>query len=100
MRNGNEKSDHVIGKGSPEADLTDDELRMRYRRALAEKRRFLGLRRTTDQILARIRYLNTLSVSMRTGRIMESDARKEIEESIVHLHELVDSLSQVAGQEE
>jgi hypothetical protein len=80
--------------------LTDEDLRARYRRALAEKRRFLGLRRTTDQILARIRYLNTLSVSMRTGRIDESDARKEIEASVAQLHELVDSLAQVAGVEE
>lgn len=80
--------------------LTDEELRMRYRRALAEKRRYLGLRRVTEQILARIKYLNTLSVSTRTGRIEESDARKEVEASIAQLHELVDSIAEVAGLEE
>ncbi len=80
--------------------LTDEELRSRYGRALAEKRRFLGLRRVTEQVLSRIRYLNTLSVSMRTGRIEEADGLKEIEASIQQLHELVDSLAQVAGIEE
>ena len=80
--------------------LTDDELRMRYRRALSEKRRYLGLRRATEQMLARIRYLNTLSVSMRTGRIEEAEAQREIEASIRQLHELVDSLAEVSGVEE
>jgi hypothetical protein len=80
--------------------LTDEELRMRYARALSEKRRFLGVRRVTDQILARIRYLNTLGLSMRTGKIEPSDAQKEIAASIAQLHELVDSLLEVAGTEE
>src|SRR6476660_3554031 len=35
MRNGNHESDHVIGQGSPEADLTDDELRTIVREALS-----------------------------------------------------------------
>jgi hypothetical protein len=80
--------------------LSDEELRSRYRRALSEKRRYLGLRRITEQMLARIRYLNTLSVSMRTGKIEESDGRREVEASIRQLHELVDSLARVAGVEE
>jgi hypothetical protein len=80
--------------------LSDEDLRARYRRALSEKRRYLGLRRVTEQMLARIRYLNTLSVSMRTGRIEESEAQKEIEGCIKQLHELVDSLAQVSGIEE
>jgi len=80
--------------------LSDEELRTRYRRALSEKRRYLGLRRVTEQMLARIRYLNTLSVSMRTGRIEEAEALKEIDASIRQLHELVDSLAKVSGVEE
>jgi len=35
MGNGNHESDHVIGKGSPEADLTDGELRAIVREALS-----------------------------------------------------------------
>ena len=35
MRNGNQESDHIIGKGSPEGDLTDDELRTIVREALS-----------------------------------------------------------------
>jgi hypothetical protein len=80
--------------------LTDDELRARYKRALAEKRRYLGLRRTTEQILTRIRYLNTLAVSIRGGKLEETDAQKEIAACIAQLHELVDSLASVAGIEE
>ena len=36
MRNGNHKSDHVVGTGSPESDLSDNELRSVVREALAE----------------------------------------------------------------
>jgi hypothetical protein len=37
---------------------------------------------------------------MRTGKIEESDGRREVEASIRQLHELVDSLARVAGVEE
>jgi hypothetical protein len=80
--------------------LTNEELRKRYSRAIAEKRRFLGLRRVTEQMLARIRYLNTLSLSIRGGKVEESDGQKEIDAVVAQLHEMVDSLSKVAGMEE
>ena len=36
MRNGNPKSHHVVGRGSADSDLTDDELRAIVREALAD----------------------------------------------------------------
>lgn len=80
--------------------LSDEDLRKRYLRALAEKRRYLGLRRTTEQILARIRYINTLAISIRSGRIEEADGMKEMQESTRQIHELVDTLARAAGIEE
>ena len=43
------------------------ELAARCRRALSNKRRFPMLRRLTEEILAKVRYLNQLSVSMRAA---------------------------------
>ncbi len=38
---------------------------LRYRRALSDKRRYLKLRRDTDEILTKIRYLNQIAMSVR-----------------------------------
>jgi hypothetical protein len=51
-------------------------------------------------MLARIRYLNTIAVSIRGGKLEPTDAQREIEACIAQLHELVDSLASVAGIEE
>ena len=45
--------------------FTPRELVLRYRRAVSEKRRFLKLRRETNEILAKIRYLNQIAISVR-----------------------------------
>ena len=54
--------------------LTRQELGLRHRRALAEKRRFVRLRRAADDILAKIRYLNQIAISMRDGLLDEDGA--------------------------
>ena len=79
--------------------LTPDELRTRFSRALAEKRRFLSLRSVTTEILAKIRYVNQLASSMRAGLLEPDGARSEIELTETQLHELVDMLKQHAGIE-
>ncbi len=76
------------------------ELVKRHRRALAEKRRFLGLRKHTDDILAKIRYLNQVAVSMRAGLLDVEGAAQEIDLTEKQLHALIDSLSEHAGKEE
>src|SRR5690606_7156411 len=80
--------------------LAPQELIKRHRRALAEKRRFLGLRKHTDEILAKIRYLNQVAVSMRAGLLDVEAAAEEIDLTEKQLHGLIDSLSEHAGKEE
>lgn len=77
--------------------LTPQELLQRYRRAQAEKRRFHELRRVTDEILAKIRYLNQVGISMRAGMLDVEGAAQELELTERQLHELVDRLRPVAG---
>jgi hypothetical protein len=79
--------------------LTERDLVKRYRRALAEKRRFKGLRRQTEEILARIRYLNQVAVSMRAGLLDVDGAAQEISLTEQQLHALVDKLGEHAGIE-
>ena len=72
----------------------------RHRRALAEKRRFLGLRKHTDEILAKIRYLNQVAVSMRAGLLDVEAAAEEIDLTEKQLHGLIDALAEHAGKED
>ncbi len=77
--------------------LTPEELGRRHRRALAEKRRFVKLRRVTDDILTKIRYMNQIAVSMREGWIDEDGATQEIDLTEQQLHDLIDKLRDLAG---
>jgi hypothetical protein len=77
-----------------------DQLIARYRRAQSEKRRFTNLRKATAEVLAKIRYLNQVSISMRAGLLDVEGAAKEIEATEQQLHELVDRLRNLAGVEE
>jgi hypothetical protein len=80
--------------------LTTDELIRRHRRALAEKRKFLGLRRATDEVLSKIRYLNQVAISMRAGLLDVDGAAQEIELTEKQLHALIDRLASHAGVED
>ena len=79
--------------------LTTDELVQRYRRALSEKRRYHGLRKATDDVLAKIRYLNQVAISMRAGLLDVDGAAQEIDLTEKQLHELVGQLRVHAGVE-
>jgi hypothetical protein len=80
--------------------LTPAELAKRHKRARAEKRRFLGLRRHTEEILAKIRYLNQVAISMRAGLLDVEGAAQEIDLTEKQLHALIDKLGEHAGVEE
>jgi hypothetical protein len=80
--------------------LTTDELVRRHRRALAEKRRYHGLRRATDEVLAKIRYLNQVAISMRAGLLDVDGAAQEIDLTEKQLHTLIDRLAAHAGVED
>lgn len=79
--------------------LTQQELMLRYRRAVAEKRRFTGLRKATDDILSKIRYLNQVAISMRAGLLDSEGAAAEIDLTEIQLHEIVERLKLHAGVE-
>lgn len=79
--------------------LTTEELTNRYRRALAEKRRYHGLRKATDEVLAKIRYLNQVAISMRAGLLDVDGAAQEIDMTEKQLHELIGQLRVHAGVE-
>jgi hypothetical protein len=79
--------------------LSPAELVLRYRRALAEKRRFVGLRKVTEEVLSKIRYLNQVAISMRAGLLDMDGAAQEIDLTEKQLHELIDRLKGYAGVE-
>ena len=79
--------------------LTVPELALRYRRAISERRRFFELRRATDDVLSKIRYLNQVAISMRAGLLDGEGAAQEVELTEKQLHELVDRLRFAAGVE-
>jgi hypothetical protein len=79
------------------ARLRPEDVARRYQRALAEKRRFHGLRRATDDVLAKIRYLNQVALSMRAGLLDAEGAAQEIDLTEKQLHELVAELKVHAG---
>jgi hypothetical protein len=79
--------------------LTPSELVLRYRRAVTERRRYLELRRVTEDMLGKIRYLNQVSVAMRAGLLDEEGAAQEVEVTEKQLHDLVARLRFAAGVE-
>lgn len=86
--------DEVIARAKA---LNIEQVAARYRRAMAEKRQFKGLRRATEDVLSKIRYLNQVSVSMRAGLLDLDGAAQEIDLTEKQLHELVDRLRAYAG---
>ena len=79
--------------------LTPSELSLRFRRAMSERRKYFELRRVTEDLLAKIRYLNQVSVSMRAGLLDEEGAAQELDLVEKQMHELVDRLRFAAGVE-
>lgn len=79
--------------------LSQHDLLLRYRRALAEKRRFVALRKATDEILTKIRYLNQVAISMRAGLLDSDGAAAEIDLTERQLHEIIEKLKVFAGIE-
>lgn len=80
-------------------DLRPEELTQRYRRANAEKRRYHGLRRITLEVLAKVRYLNQVGLSMRTGLLDRDAAHHEMELTEEQMVTLVRQMKHLAGVE-
>lgn len=79
--------------------LRPDELLQRFRRASAEKRRYHGLRQLTTEILDKMRYLNQVGVSMRSGLLDAEAAAQELELTERQMLELVKQAKRLAGVE-
>lgn len=79
--------------------LRPDELLQRFRRANAEKRRFHGLRQLTLELLSKVRYLNQVAVSMRSGLLDVDAAQQEIDLTERQMIELVRQAKMLAGVE-
>ena len=79
--------------------LTPPELALRYRRAVSERRRFFELRKATEDVLQKIRYLNQVSISMRAGLLDKEGAAQELDMTEKQLYELIDRLKASAGVE-
>ncbi|MBA2686951.1 MAG: hypothetical protein H0U64_02510 [Gemmatimonadaceae bacterium] len=80
--------------------LTADDLVRRYHRARADKRRYMSLRRAVDDILTKVKYMNRVAVTMRSGMIDKEGANQEIDLIQQQLHEVVDRLKGAAGVED
>lgn len=80
--------------------LDQEDLGRRHARALAERRRYRALRHTTDEVLARIRYLNRVALLVRDGLLDAPGGAQELDITENQLHELVVRLRAHAGQEE
>ena len=78
-------------------ELSDTDLALRFRRAQADKRRYHGLRKATDDVLEGIRYLNKVAMSMRAGLLEVDDAAAEIDETEQRLHAMISQLRHFAG---
>lgn len=77
--------------------LSAHNLALRFQRAQAEQRRFLGLRKITEEVLRNIRYLNTVATSMRAGLLGVEEAASEIDSTEKKLHEMISQLRVYAG---
>jgi hypothetical protein len=74
-------------------------LHVRHRRALADKRRYKSLRKATEEIIAKIRYMNQIAISMRAGVIDRDGAVQELEIAEHQMIEVVKRLKDFAGVE-
>ena len=79
--------------------LRPNELLNRYRRANAEKRRFHGLRQLTAELVSKIRYMNQVAISVRTGLLDAEVAAQEMQLTEAQLSELVLQVRMLAGVE-
>lgn len=80
--------------------MSEADLLARYRRAAANKRRYVKLRNMTDEFLAKVRYLNHVAVTMRAGLLDSEGAAQELDAIEHQLHEMVRRLRDVAGADD
>jgi len=69
-------------------------------RALSERRRFGKLRRATDRMIEKIRYLNRVAVGLEKGLLDPEGGKQELDQAQRELLEIVKTLRFHAGVED
>jgi len=77
--------------------FTTPELQQRYERATRERRRYDALRRVTLDMLAKVRRLNQVAISLQAGLVDEMAGADQLAETEAELHEMVAHLRDAAG---
>jgi hypothetical protein len=81
-------------------EFTESQLEQRCFRALSEKRRFGKLRRATDEMIEKIKYLNRVAIGLEKGTIEREGGNQELDAIQGQLLEIVRKLRQHAGVED
>lgn len=87
----------AVGKAK---DFSEGEMVQRCYRALSEKRRFGKLRRATDKMLEKIKYLNRVAVGLEKGLLDPVSGKLELDQAQSELLDIVRSLRVHAGVED
>ena len=77
--------------------LNADDLARRFHRAHAEKRRYIRLRRSVEEILAKVKYMNRVAISMRGGMLDADAAEQELDLVTDQIQDIVSRLKEVAA---
>jgi hypothetical protein len=81
-------------------EFTESQLQQRCHRALSEKRRFGKLRRATDEMIEKIKYLNRVAVGLEKGTIEREGGNAELDTVQGQLLDIVKKLRMHAGVED
>ncbi|HEY1951262.1 MAG TPA: hypothetical protein VGG76_00525 [Gemmatimonadaceae bacterium] len=81
-------------------DFTPSQLEQRCYRALSEKRRFGKLRRATDEMIEKIKYLNRVAVGLEKGTLERDAGNQELDAVQAQLLDIVRKLRMHAGVED
>ena len=81
-------------------EFSEGDLIQRCYRALSEKRRFGKLRRATDQMIDKIRYINRVAVTLEKGLVDQESGKAELNQAQAELLVIVRSLRLHAGVED
>ena len=81
-------------------EFSEGDLVQRCYRALSEKRRFGKLRRATDQMIEKIRYINRVAITLEKGLVDQESGKAELNQAQSELLVIVRSLRLHAGVED
>jgi hypothetical protein len=78
-------------------EMGAEDLTRRFHRAHAEKRRYIRLRRSVEEILAKVKYMNRVAISMRGGMLDVDAAEQELDLVTDQIQDIVSRLKDVAA---